>query len=181
MSNFWQPKTLESENVLLQPLDNEHYTLLFEAASDPLIWEQHPAWNRYQEPVFKQYFQEALAGQMAFVIIDAATNQIIGCTRYYNFLEAESSVAIGYTFLTRTRWGGTYNKECKALLINHAFEKVATIVFHVGTQNFRSQKAIEKLGASLQGPELFENNGQMLPHLVYHLNQQNWKKNTPTV
>jgi RimJ/RimL family protein N-acetyltransferase len=176
MSNFWQPNNLTSSLVILQPLDNKHFTEMYAAASDPLIWEQHPAWNRYQEPVFQQYFSEAVDGGMAFAILDAATNAIIGCSRFYNYLPETSCVSIGYTFLTRAYWGGKYNAHCKQLMIDYAFTQVDTVVFHVGVNNIRSRKAVEKLRAVLFQEELFENNGTMLPHVVYHLQKADWQK-----
>ena len=87
----------------------------------------------------------------AFVIIDAKSQQIIGSTRFYGYDPTKSEIEIGWTFLTRKYWGGRYNAEMKRLLLDHAFKFVESVVFYVGEKNFRSQKAMEKIGASRIG------------------------------
>jgi RimJ/RimL family protein N-acetyltransferase len=119
-------------------------------ASDPLIWEQHPARDRYREEVFREFFREALETGSAFVVIDRKTGRIIGSSRYHldqqGFDPRESSVEIGWTFLARAYWGGDYNRELKRLMLDHAFRFVERVVFVIGVTNFRSQKAVEKIG-----------------------------------
>lgn len=137
--------------LLLRPLKSEDFSALFEVASDPLIWEQHPEKDRYTETVFRQFFEGALRSGGAFVVIDAKTNQVIGSSRYFGYDEATSEVEIGWTFLARSYWGGVYNKEMKALMIRHALKFVKSVIFIVGPANIRSQKAMEKIGAALDG------------------------------
>jgi len=120
-------------------------------ASDPLIWEQHPASDRYREDVFREFFREALETGSAFVVIDRKTDRIIGSSRYHlidqqGFDRSESVVEIGWTFLARAYWGGNYNGELKRLMLDHAFRFVERVVFVIGVTNFRSQKALEKIG-----------------------------------
>ena len=117
------------------------------AASDSLIWEQHPERDRYKEDVFRGFFKEALASGGAFAVIDARTQQIVGSTRFFGYDREKSEIEIGWTFLARKYWGGRYNREMKALLLDHAFNFVETVVFLVGERNFRSQRAMEKIGA----------------------------------
>ena len=131
----------------LRPLRREDFDALFAAASDPLIWEQHPERDRYTENVFRTFFKEALESGGAFVIIDRQTRHIIGSTRFYGYDPKKSEIEIGWTFLTRKYWGGRYNREMKDLLLAHAFQFVENVVFFVGETNFRSQKAMEKIGA----------------------------------
>ena len=83
----------------------------------------------------------------AFVIIDRKMQGIIGSTRFYGYDPEKSEVEIGWTFLARKYWGGRYNAEMKRLLLSHAFKFVERVVFFVGQNNVRSQKAMEKLGA----------------------------------
>jgi RimJ/RimL family protein N-acetyltransferase len=97
--------------------------------------------------VFRVFFEEALDSGGAFVIIDRKTQRIIGSTRFYGFDPKKSEIEIGWTFLARRYWGGQYNAEMKLLLLNHAFQFVESVVFFVGEDNVRSQKAMEKVGA----------------------------------
>lgn len=140
-------KPLRNSKIRLEPIHSTDFERLFAIASDPLIWEQHPDRERYQKDVFQNYFDSAVASGTAYLILDAQTDELIGCTRYYQFDPENESVAIGYTFLVRKCWGGAYNRSCKLLLLKHAFEVVKKVYFHVGSNNVRSQKAVEKLGA----------------------------------
>jgi N-acetyltransferase len=142
---------LKSELIELRPLTSEDWDDLFAVASDPLIWEQHPESDRYKEEVFKIFFREALESRGAFVVIDKQTQQIIGSTRFYGYDPEKSEIEIGWTFLARKYWGGPYNAEMKRLLLDHAFKFVESVIFFVGEKNFRSQKAMEKIGASRIG------------------------------
>jgi N-acetyltransferase len=150
MSFDLQPH-LKGELVELRPLTPEDRDDLFAVASDRLIWEQHPEWDRYKKEVFKVFFREALESGGAFVVIDKQTQQVIGSTRFYGYDPEKSEIEIGWTFLARKYWGGRYNAEMKRLLLNHAFKFVESVVFLVGEKNFRSQKAMEKIGASRIG------------------------------
>ena len=129
----------------------EDWDDLFGVASDPLIWEQHPESDRYKEDVFKIFFREALESGGAFVVIDKNSKQIIGSTRFYGYEPEKSEIDIGWTFLTRKYWGGRYNAEMKQLLLAHACKFVEAVIFFVGQKNFRSQKAMEKIGAIRNG------------------------------
>jgi len=146
MSFDLQPH-LKGELIELRPLKPKDWNDLFAVASDPLIWEQHPESDRYKEDVFKVFFREALECGGAFVVIDSKSQRIIGSTRFYGYNPEKSEIEIGWTFLARKYWGGRYNAEMKRLLLNHAFKFVESVVFLVGEKNFRSQRAMEKIGA----------------------------------
>lgn len=150
MSFELQP-VLKGELIELRPLKPGDWEELFAVASDPLIWEQHPEPDRYKEYVFRVFFQGALECGGAFVIIDRQTQQIIGSTRFYGYDAEKSEIEIGWTFLARKYWGGRYNAEMKRLLLTHAFKFVESVVFFVGEENVRSQKAMEKIGAIQAG------------------------------
>jgi RimJ/RimL family protein N-acetyltransferase len=142
-----QPTNLVSELVELVPLKQADFEELYAVASDPLIWEQHPNPDRYKKEVFEVYFKGAIASGGAFLIMDASTNEILGCTRFYDFNETEKSVLIGYTFFARSCWGRGINHAVKHLMLDYAFQFIDKVIFHVGANNIRSQKAMEKLGA----------------------------------
>ena len=138
---------LKGKLIELRPLAPADWDELFAVASDSLIWEQHPERDRYKEDVFRIFFKDALESGGAFVIIDRKTQHIIGSTRFYGYDPEKSEIEIGWTFLARKFWGGRYNAEMKRLLLNHAFKFVESVVFFVGEDNVRSQKAMEKVGA----------------------------------
>jgi len=139
--------TLQNEFVKLIPLKESDFEILYKVASDPLIWEQHPNKNRWKREVFENFFKGAIESKGAFLIYDAKTNETIGSSRFYGPDSEKSEVTIGYTFYARSHWGGKYNPSCKKLMINHAFQFVDNVIFHIGANNLRSQKAIEKIGA----------------------------------
>jgi RimJ/RimL family protein N-acetyltransferase len=145
---------LQGRNLRLRPLRPEDFHDLYAVASDPLIWEQHPIKNRYKEEVFKEFFREALESRGALVAIDFKDGQVIGSSRFHGYDEEKSEIEIGWTFLARSRWGGIYNWEMKQLMLRHAFRFVNSVIFLVGPQNLRSQRALEKIGAVGVGSKL---------------------------
>ena len=150
MSFDLQPH-LKGELIELRPLTAEDWEDLFAIASDPLIWQQHPENDRYKEEVFRAFFRGALESGGALVAIDAKTQQIIGSTRFHGYDPEKSEIEIGWTFLARKYWGGRYNREMKQLMLAHAFKFVENVVFFVGENNIRSQRAPEKIGATKSG------------------------------
>lgn len=145
--------TLESELLIVRPLQQSDFDELFKAAADPLIWELHPQPDRYKPEVFQKFFEESMKSGGALAIVDRKTNQVIGSSRYYDFSEEKSSVIIGYTFLSRNYWGGHFNRDLKKLMVNYALRFVKATRFQVALGNFRSQRAMEKLGAEKIGIE----------------------------
>ena len=150
MSFDLQP-ILKGELLVLRPLRADDFHDLYAVACDPLIWEQHPASDRYKEEVFREFFREAMESGGALIAMDAKGGQVIGSSRFYGYDEAKSEIEIGWTFLARSRWGGVYNREMKGLMLQHAFRFVDRVVFLVGPQNLRSQRAMEKIGGVRAG------------------------------
>ena len=162
--------TLRGPLLELRPLKREDFDALFLAASDPLIWEQHPENDRYKKEVFQRYFDTAMDSKGAFAIIERASGRIIGSSRYWNLKVAENEVEIGWTFLERKFWGGTYNRELKSLMLDHAFQFVERVVFVIGETNLRSQRAIEKIGAKFwKKEERRARDGSIAPNVVFVL------------
>jgi RimJ/RimL family protein N-acetyltransferase len=138
--------TLKSDLLELRPLRAEAFDALYAVASDPLIWEQHPASDRHQPDVFRAFFDDAMRSGGALIAIDASDGRAIGSSRFHGYDEALSEVEIGWSFLARSHWGGRYNGEMKRLMLEHAFRFVDRVVFLVGPTNFRSRRAVEKIG-----------------------------------
>jgi RimJ/RimL family protein N-acetyltransferase len=139
--------TLVGEALVLRPLKAADFDALFAVASDPLIWEQHPEPSRYQRAVFDGFFAGALASGGALAVLRRDTAAIIGTSRYYDWNATAREVAIGFTFVARQHWGGAVNRELKHLMLQHAFRWADAVWFHVGKNNWRSRKALEKIGA----------------------------------
>ena len=140
---------LVGDLIEVRPLRPDDWESLFAVASDPFIWEQHPASNRYREEVFREFFREAVASGGALVVIDRKTQEIIGSSRYFGLDDCEKEIEIGWTFLSRSYWGGAYNRELKRLMLDHAFRFVESVIFKIGATNFRSRRAVEKIGGVL--------------------------------
>jgi RimJ/RimL family protein N-acetyltransferase len=169
-----QPR-LENSLVRLEPLEPGDFEHLYEVASDPLIWEQHPSRDRYRREVFVNYFQGAIESKGAFKVIDAGTGELFGCSRFYDYQAAASQVSIGYTFIARSHWARGYNRALKQLMLDHAFLSVERVIFQVGSTNFRSRAAMEKLGAQYVGEESVAYFGEAAnPNVIYHIDRLAW-------
>jgi RimJ/RimL family protein N-acetyltransferase len=138
----------------LRPLRDDDFDALFAVASDPLIWEQHPARDRYQPDVFRAFFDEAMASRGALIATHAKDGHVIGGSRYHGYDAEQSEIEIGWTFLARAYWGGKYNGEMKELMLRHAFTFVDRVIFLIGAENYRSQRAVEKIGALPAGTRI---------------------------
>lgn len=144
---FVAPNKLENDRVILKLMDPNDFDQLYQVAKDPLIWEQHPNKDRWKEDVFRLFFEDALASGSAYLIKDKIRDQCIGSTRYYQLNAAENSIFVGFTFYARAYWGTGVNAIVKEMMFDFAFNFVDKIYLHVGAENYRSQKAVERLGA----------------------------------
>src|SRR5438094_5456668 len=168
--------TLRGELIELRPLKPQDFEALFKAASDPLIWEQHPDSDRYKREIFQKYFEGAIESGGAFAVVERKTRRIIGSSRYCNLKPAEGEVEIGWTFLERAFWGGAFNRELKSLMLNHAFRFVDRVVFVVGEKNFRSQKALAKIGASfLKKTQLPADDGTIKTNVLFVITANSYR------
>ena len=163
---------LTGERLALRPLAADDWDALYAVASDPLIWAQHPVSDRWREPVFRTFFDEALVSGGALVALDRAGGRIIGSSRFHGYDPARREVEIGWTFLARSHWGGAWNGEMKRLMLDHAFRFVDSVLFLIGPENRRSQRAVEKLGARLEGRT--ERSGR--ESLVFRLPAADWTR-----
>ncbi len=171
----WQP-VLESERLLLRPLRADDWDALFAVAADREIWAIHPAHDRWQEPVFREFMADALAQGGAVAIINRTTGAIIGSSRWQGHDPADGGeVEIGWTFLAREYWGGGYNAELKQMMVAHALRFVERVVFNVGADNLRSRRAMEKIGGRLTGREhIAIRAGIPVEHVVYEIDRESF-------
>jgi len=152
-----RPVVLEGGGIRLEPLTLEHHDALVAAASDGKLWD---LWfTSVPEPSqANAYIATALAGQreghmLPWAVRELTTNAVIGTTRYHDIVAAIDRVEIGYTFYAATWQRSHVNTVCKLLLLEHAFDALGCKVVGLRTDNFnfRSQKAIEALGAKKDG------------------------------
>ncbi|MBL7880573.1 MAG: GNAT family N-acetyltransferase [Chryseobacterium gambrini] len=128
------------------PLLQGEIESLYEVASDPKVWEQHPNKDRYRREVFENFFRGAIESKGAFKIIEKETGAVLGSSRFYDCDEAKNSIFIGYTFYGTKSWGKGINPQIKKLMLDYIFQFVDTVYFHIGKENYRSQIALERLG-----------------------------------
>lgn len=161
---------LEGALVRVRPAAVADHDALYAVASDPLIWEVHPAHDRWREPAFRAPFDAGLASGGLLVIEDRATGAVIGSSRYDNWKPEADEIEIGWTFLARSHWSGTFNREIKRLMLDHIHRFVTMVVFVVGEDNVRSRRAMEKIGGVLRpGLDLRTMAGEIKPHVVYEI------------
>jgi RimJ/RimL family protein N-acetyltransferase len=162
--------TLRGRIVELRPLREDDFEALYSTASDPRIWEQHPEPLRYQRAVFQKFFDGAMKSGGAFAVVSIQSGNIIGSSRYYDYYSQRREVVIGYTFLATEFWGRGYNHEMKTLMLDHAFRFVDRVLFQVGANNLRSQRALQKLGARVVGQDdLSALDGTLSPHFIFEI------------
>jgi RimJ/RimL family protein N-acetyltransferase len=169
-----QPE-LFSSTLELRPLRPDDLEALYLVASAPEVWEGHPAKDRHHREVFAPYAQSLLDSGTTLVVIDAQTDRIIGCSRYYVSPDQPDSISIGFTFLHHTYWGGATNFELKRLMLSHAFQSFADVWFHIAPSNIRSQKATAKLAAEHVGDAVLDLSGTATLWMCFRLARDTWE------
>jgi len=168
---------LENEEALLQPLEEADYAALYDLGRDPKIWEQHPQADRWQEEVFRRFFEEGIRSGGAYRIIEKSSGSLAGTTRIYDADASRGSVKVGYTFLATRFWGTGLNRKVKELLLNELFLSFQSVCFEIGARNLRSRIAIERLGARLvEGEERLGEgfaSGEQA-RLLYRITREEW-------
>jgi RimJ/RimL family protein N-acetyltransferase len=151
------PVVLEGAKVKLVPLEHSHIPELILIGKNPLIWE-YMSINGADEEWLTRHLKAAIlkrstGEQYPFTIIDKATGKIIGSTMFHNIYPEHKKLEIGWTWNDPSYWRTGYNRECKLLLLTHAFEVLKTIRVQLQTDvnNHRSKKAIEGIGAQFEG------------------------------
>lgn len=167
-----QPR-LEGERLVLRPLRAEDWDALWAIAADRELWAVHPAHDRWQEPVFRTFFEDALAKAGALVVADKATGRIVGSSRFQEYDPANGgSVEIGWTFLARDMWGSGANAEMKRLMLAHALASVARAIFVVGEDNLVSRRAMAKIGGRLTGETRdIPRAGEVQRHVIFEIDR----------
>lgn len=167
---------LEGERLLLRPLRESDWDALYAIAADRQLWAMHPAHDRWREPVFREFFDDALAKGGALAVIDKCSGEIIGSSRFQDYDPAEGgSVEIGWSFLARRHWGTGLNAEMKRLMLEYALAFVRRAIFRVGQDNVISRRAMEKIGGILlDRTELFTIAGVEVVYVIYEIDRESF-------
>jgi len=152
-----KPAVLEANGIRLEPLSLDHHDGLVAAASDGKLWELF--FTSVPEPdKTRAYIEQALEGQTAghmlpWAVRDLKSGQIVGSTRYHDIIAGVDRVEIGWTWYAQRCQRSHVNTTCKLLLFSYGFEQLNCKVVGLRTDNFnfRSQRAIEALGAKKDG------------------------------
>ncbi|GIQ60197.1 GNAT family N-acetyltransferase [Flavobacterium collinsii] len=175
---------LENEKVVLIPFENQRNSELKEITFDDAIWKYMGMYVR-DEKDFESYIQNTLAQKAAgicypFLIVDKASNKVAGSTRYGYLNHASQKCEIGWTWYGKQFQGTGLNKACKFELLNFGFENIQfrRIQFSADLENKKSQRAIEKLGATKEG--VFRNNyidseGKSKDDVYYSIISEEWE------
>jgi RimJ/RimL family protein N-acetyltransferase len=171
-----EPVTLVGRWVRLEPLAESHVQDLFAVGQTPEVWTY--LWRGPFTSVedTRQWIQGALrdaadGSQLPFAILNLATGQAVGSTRYLDIARADRRLEIGWTWLGQEFWRTPLNTECKYLLLRHAFEALRCLRAQLKTdsRNTRSQRAIERLGAVKEG--------LLRKHMILRL-KENYQRDT---
>ena len=166
---------LEGGSVRLRPMQESDFDRLFAVAQDRELWAQHPVNDRWEEPVFRSFFEDAMRSGGALVLEDRETGDIIGSTQLRPHSLDLAEMEIGWTFVARSRWGSGSNREMKKLLVGYALEEMPRVLFRVGEHNLRSRAAMEKIGARLLDVvERTEFRGSEVVHVVYEITRDDF-------
>ena len=174
--------------VYLRPLAQEHVPTIKELTRDARLWEFTKTLliNDTFDQQFEKYIALAsspvnMGEQYSFVIFEAATDRIIGMSRYYKADPAQKRLSIGYTWYRPEVWGRVHNKECKLLQLQYAFETLGfqRVEFEVAHQNVRSQKAVEKIGGIREGvlrKHGIQPDGSVRHTVVFSIIDEEWEE-----
>ncbi|MGE8553479.1 MAG: GNAT family N-acetyltransferase [Chryseobacterium jejuense] len=185
MKEKWisHPTILEGTHIELIPLEKEHFEELYAAAADKDLWTLIPT-DGSDKTIFYQNYEFALSerengNQYPFVIRHKETQKLIGSTRFFEIYPSDKKLEIGWTWITKDFWGTSVNLECKLLLLTYCFEVLKTNRVQLKTKddNFRSRKAIEKIGGIFEGilrKDKIQNDGTTRNAAYYSILNDEW-------
>lgn len=178
------PTVLNSKTISLIPLEEEHLDELYKVAADKELWKLIPTDCSERAIFFKAYkfsIAERTNGkQYPFVILHNSSNRLIGSTRLFEIYPADKKLEIGWTWISREFWGSTVNLECKLSLLTFCFEtlKANRVQLKTKDTNFRSRKAIEKIGGVFEGilrKDRIQSDGTTRNAAYYSILDEEWE------
>lgn len=184
MADPWiEQPLLEGRHVLLRPMARSDGPAIVEAASDGRLWELFytvvPGPESIDAYLDRAEREQGWGRIMPFTVIDRASGDCVGATRYMRMNAAHRRLEIGTTFYAGRAQRTPINSEAKLLLLTHAFESMGCVCvqFHTDHFNFASQRAIERLGAKRDG--LIRNHqildGRVRDTVLYSILASEWE------
>ena len=174
---------LENEIVLLRPLSSEDMVGILAAGSYPEIWRYMSIIIENESHVHN-FVDNALSAraenkEFPFVIVDKKSGEIIGSTRFMDIDEKHKRIEIGFTWLTPAYWRTALNTNCKYLLLQYCFEVLSLQRVQIKTdhENIRSQKAIERIGATKEGilrNHMLRKDGTTRHTVMFSITNEEW-------
>lgn len=183
---FVDPVSLHGQMMSLVPLAHAHHDNLVEAVKDGELWNLWyttiPAPDRMREEINRRLGLQEQGSMVAFAVIEKSTNLAVGMTTFMHIDAVNRRVEIGSTWYRQRVQRSALNTECKLLLLGHAFERLDCIAVEFRTHYFnqQSRKAIERLGARLDGvlrQHQIGSDGTLRDTCVYSIVDREW----PTV
>lgn len=181
---YWvkHPLILESENIMLVPLEEKYFDALYQTATDEIIWQYMPVKGYIQDILFEALHDALIkrksGEQYPFLIFHKGENKIIGSTRLLKLNREHRNLEIGYTWFQRDYWGKGWNEECKLLLLSYCFEQLKTIRVQIiaADKNLRSRNAILRIGATFEGVlrEVLLRDGNKRSVAYYSILEEEW-------
>ena len=177
-----QPLTLRGEHARLEPLSHDHASGLRDAALDGELWKLWytavPSPDGMAAEIDRRLGLQAAGSMLPFTVFDAG-GRIVGMTTYMNVDATYKRVEIGSTWYARSVQRGALNTQCKRLLLAQAFEALGCIAVEFRTHrlNTQSRRAIERLGAQLDGilrAHQVSPNGTVRDTAVYSITAPEW-------
>ncbi|MCC3861060.1 GNAT family N-acetyltransferase [Pseudemcibacter aquimaris] len=185
--SVWPPEfTVEGERVLIETLSHNHLDDLIEAAADG---DLHKLWYTFipkpedvEKEIDRRLGLREQGSMLPFAVIDKESGRAVGMTTYMNIDAPHKRVEIGSTWYRKAVQRSSLNSECKLLLLKHAFEELDCVCVEFRTHfiNHQSRRAIERLGAKLDGvlrSNYIMPNGSIRDTAVYSIIAHEW----PTV
>jgi N-acetyltransferase len=175
---------LEGNSISLIPLELKHTELLFEAIKSPEVWKytwrEVKTMNDLERMLLMAVDEKREAKQIPFIVKDKLTGEVIGTTRIGDIDLENRNVEIGWTWLSPKVWKTKVNTECKFLLLCYCFEelKVLRVQFSISGQNLRSQRAVERIGATKEGTfrkHRIKADGTIHDNVFYSIIESEWE------
>ncbi len=177
------PVTLTGKHVRLEPLAFEHHDDLVESVRDGELWNLWytfiPTPDKVRAEIERRLGLQDRGSMLPFAVVELASGRAVGMTTYMDIDAANRRVEIGSTWYRQRVWRTALNTECKLLLLRHAFEELSCVAveFRTHFMNQRSRRAIERLGAKLDGilrNHRFQPNGTLRDTCVYSIIANEW-------
>ncbi|QFU85687.1 GNAT family N-acetyltransferase [Amycolatopsis sp. YIM 10] len=181
MNDWTRRPTLVGKHVRLEPLTPDHAAGLYEAGSDPVVWTWLSGFRPETTAEAGTMVADILGDpdRLAFAQVDVRTGAVAGTTSYYAIVPKHRILSIGHTWIGKPWQRTALNTEAKLLLLHHAFDELEAnrVSWETDLNNTRSQRAIERLGATKEGvlrAHRVRKDGSIRDTVLYSVTKTEW-------